>query len=163
MDAVVPNVKGGVLIWTPSVSGELSFKDAYEVCHSRGHCYKWLACVWLLNVLYRFVITFFCCMCKHDEETVSHLFFSCPCATNVWHWLFEKFQMRYALTAEFIDFFKRVLHFLVSAQVKEIWPLSRVLGANAILGKVLNLLRFDGFLFWKGGSDATQYYIRLSI
>lgn len=29
------------------------------------------------------VIASFCCMCKRDEETVSHLFFSCPFAHSV--------------------------------------------------------------------------------
>lgn len=41
VEAVVPYLTGDVLIWTSSVSGELSFKDAYDVCHY----YKWLACI----------------------------------------------------------------------------------------------------------------------
>lgn len=55
------------------------------------------------------------------EILIGSLFFSCPFARNVWHWLFEKFQFRFAFTREFVDFFKGVLQFPMSAQVKELW------------------------------------------
>lgn len=35
--------------------------------------------------------------------------------------MFEKFQFRFAFTREFVDFFKGVLQFPMSAQVKELW------------------------------------------
>ncbi|KAM7517189.1 hypothetical protein LguiA_006772 [Lonicera macranthoides] len=136
--------KGDSLIWTPSLTGDISFKSAYDVCRIHGGDFKWMSCVWCFYIPPRRSILFYralqnrlptednlrrcgmyltsrCSMCKVASESVAHLFYECSFAKAIWAWVFNKFQHLVSFDGDFLAFVKHLLSQSMSSQVKELW------------------------------------------
>jgi len=98
------------LLWTPSHSGQLSFKESHLFKTHGGQQLNWAKVIWSPDIppsksmlAWRlmqdkiptndklkhrgFIMASICSLCSTSDESSSHLFFSCPFALKIWAWL----------------------------------------------------------------------------
>lgn len=49
------------------------------------------------------ILTNHCCLCKEDEESVSHTLLHCPFTWEVWFGLFRDFGVRWVILADMLS------------------------------------------------------------
>lgn len=74
-------------VWLPPVPPKVQF-------------FMWVATlgkISTIDLLRRkgFILTNFCCLCKEEGESVSHIMIHCPFSWDVWGWLLRDFGMRW--------------------------------------------------------------------
>ncbi|GAU12289.1 hypothetical protein TSUD_141970 [Trifolium subterraneum] len=98
------------LVWKDSISGELTFKDAYSCDMQPPQCKGWTKLIWKLfippakslviwrimhnviatddNLIKRgFTVVSCCSLCGSSYKTTTHLFLCCPFIIQYWNWL----------------------------------------------------------------------------
>ncbi|KAJ0074645.1 hypothetical protein Patl1_37495 [Pistacia atlantica] len=155
------------LIWEGTTSGDLSFADSFETFRSHGTPLGWDNLIWhnflppkysLLawRVLHGklptedqlqirgFHLASVCQLCATpcSGESISHLFFQCSFAQQVWQWLASQFVTSLPFAGTLHTLWNAIASKGFKSQLRKIW-LVACLHSFHLIWKVRNRLLFD--------------------
>ena len=131
------------LIWSPSTSGDLSAKIAYQFMRPHHPSLDWSKLIWSKYIAPRMSLLVWkvlcgrvlsedflqkrgislasrCLLCRFDSESLEHIFLLCPFAKSIWSSMVAKFDLPATLPSSLID----MLYFGIvgrSNQLRELW------------------------------------------